>query len=79
MYSDSLLFVAIRFKSSVMFNGVNLQRRTVGICDLYSYQDKSSIFKILEIIYHTALRQRQNVKKFVNQNSVIIQSYELSQ
>ena len=39
--SHPSVFLAIRFKFSAMFNGVNLQRRNVltCICDLYSYRD----------------------------------------
>ena len=39
--SQSLLFLGIRFKFSVMINGVNLQRGNLfsytNVCDLYSY------------------------------------------
>ena len=51
--SHSLLFLAIRFKFSVMFNGVNLQKENVFILVFLAIKIiviMSSIIKILEIL-----------------------------
>ena len=49
--SHSLLFLGIRFKFSIMFNGVNLQRGSAFTLVFAMH----IAFEILEIYYRTAL------------------------